>query len=166
RRFALQRPGHEVWAVVPLVNHEDVAGHVLGDHVPGLFAEAAAATDLQALALAERVVEHARVAAPHLARRRPDLARPGRQVAGQEAAEIALADEADAGGVLLGRGRQAGRGGHRAHRVLFQPAQGEDRRRELFLPQLVQEIALVLATVRGAQQPPGAPGALHARVVA
>ena len=80
----------------------------------------------------------------------------GRQVLRQEFAEVALADETDAGRVLLRGGRQAGVGGHAAHVGLDQFAQREQGRCQLRLAELVQEIALVLAAVGGAQQLPGA----------
>src|SRR3546814_17612661 len=72
----------------------------------------------------------------------------------QELAEVALADEADTGGILLPRGRQAGFGGHAAHVGLGQIAKREHGGRELCLSQLVQEAALVLALVARAQQAP------------
>src|SRR3546814_5793678 len=72
------------------------------------------------------------------------FARARGQVTRQELAEVALADEADTGGILLPRGRQAGFGGHAAHVGLGQIAKREHGGRELCLSQLVQEVALVL----------------------
>lgn len=46
-----------------------------------------------------------------------DLAGARGQVAAQKLAEIAFADEADAGGILLGMGRQAGILGNPAQRA-------------------------------------------------
>src|SRR5690606_3021421 len=106
------------------------------------------------LALAQRVVEHALVFAHGLAAGRADFTRPRWQVLAEELAEIALADEADAGRVLLCRRRQPGCGSHRAHVALLQIAEWKHRGCELRLPELVQEIALVLAAVGGAQQAP------------
>ena len=67
---------------------------------------------LQAFALAEREEEDAGVFADHVALRVADFAGPGREVAREEFAEVALADEADAGRILLrvrGQGRLRGR---------------------------------------------------------
>ena len=106
------------------------------------------------------------MAADDAAVRRAHLAGPGRQVLGEEAAEIALADEADAGGILLRGGGQPGRGGDPAHLALVQLAQREARGGQLRLPELVQEITLVLAAILRPQQPVLPGHAIDAGVVA
>jgi len=83
-----------------------------------------------------------------------DLAGLRRQVAAEELAEVTLADEADAGRILLGMGRQADVTGDPAQVALFQVANREQGGGQLFLPQLVQEVALVLGSVSAAQQQP------------
>lgn len=98
--------------------------------------------------------------------RRADLTLFRRQITRQELAEIAFADETDAGGVFLGRGRQAGGARHLAHVALEQFAQREFGRAQLGLAKLVQEIALVLAAVARAQQAEAAAGLVDPRVVA
>src|SRR5690606_15056457 len=122
RRFAPQPRRSEIGTVAALVNHQHVARDVLADHIPGRRVETAQPTQLQAFALAEGEIEHARMAADHAPVGRLHLALAGRQVLRQEAAEIALADEADAGGILLGRGRLAGVASHCTPLGLYHPA--------------------------------------------
>src|SRR5690606_23461969 len=123
RRLAPQGGGLQPGAVVPLVHVQQVASDVLADHVPGCLVAAADAAELQAAALAQGEMEHARVLAERASARVADLARARGDVARQELAEVALAYEADAGGVLLGRGRQPGLGGDAAHLALGQRAE-------------------------------------------
>ena len=80
---------------------------------------------------------------------RPGLAR---QVAVEEFAERALADEADAGRILLRVVRQARLGRERPHLGLFQFPEGKKHPRKLRLVQPVQEIALVLRWIEAAMQ--------------
>ncbi len=82
-------------------------GHVLAGDEPRFAATVLATADAQSLALADGVERQAHVLPHHLAFRRHHLARLGRQVAVEELAERALADEADAGAVLFGVVRQA-----------------------------------------------------------
>src|SRR5690606_1840242 len=166
RALAVQAARHEMGAVVALVNDQHVGRDVLAHDVPGPVVESAAATDPQAFALAEGVVEHALVLAQVMAVGRPDRPRARGQVAAEEFPEVTLAHEADAGGVLLRRSRQAGGSRHRAHGPLVEVAEREQGGGQLFLAQLVQEVALVLATVGRAQQPPLARRVVDARVVA
>src|SRR5690606_24867420 len=123
------------------------------------------AAELQAAALAQGEMEHARVLAERASARVADLARARGDVARQELAEVALAYEADAGGVLLGRGRQPGLGGDAAHLALGQRAEREVGGGQRLLAEQVQEIALVLVAVERAQQPVAPAVALHPRVV-
>ena len=81
-----------------------------------------------------------------------DRARVVRQVVVEELAERPLADEADAGRILLLRVRQADLVGDAAHLGLVQLADREQRLRQLRLVQAVQEVALVLARVEPLEQ--------------
>src|SRR5207244_286898 len=88
-----------------LGNVQDVACHILANHVPGF----AGAADAEALALADGVVDDPVVPTLVLAVGRMDFARLTWQIALEEGFEIALTDEADTGGVLTVVIRQAGR---------------------------------------------------------
>ena len=81
-----------------------------------------------------------------------DRPRRPRQVAVEELAERPLADEADAGRVLLGVVRQPGLERDAPHLGLLQLADREHHARELLLRQAVQEIALVLGRVLSPQK--------------
>ncbi len=123
----------------------------------------------QALALAQRVVSEPRVSAHLAPLRRDDRAGLARQVAREEVPERPLADEADAGRVLLRPRRDADPLRDRAHLALGRVAQGEQHRRELRLREAMQEVALVLGRVDGLQQFDRAAlprGPSYARVVA
>src|SRR5690348_8887934 len=165
RRFRLQplRKQPAVLAALGYVQH--VRRYVLADHVPRFAAGAVAPADAQAVALAEGVIHHALMLADQLAVRRTDLAGPGRQVLGQETAEIAFADETDSGGVLLRVGRQRRLAGQLAHAGFLDRAQREQRGGQLLLAQGMQEIALVLGVVDRAQQAVVAFMKVHAGVV-
>src|SRR5690606_17132117 len=115
--------GLQPWTVVPLVHVQDVRRHVLADHVPGRLRPAAYAAQLQPAALAQGEVRNPGVGAEHALLRVADLARARREVVRQEFAEIAFADEADAGRVLFLRGGQAGLGGDRPDLALGQVAE-------------------------------------------
>src|SRR3546814_14953774 len=65
------------------------------------------ATDTQTAALTQRVIHQALMLADHAAAVIDDLTRIGLQVRGKKFAEFALADEADAGRVLLAMDRQS-----------------------------------------------------------
>src|SRR6187551_1541075 len=94
--------------IVALHGDQLVAGEVLGGHVPGVFRPAGAPADLQSAALSQRVEREAAVPAQHLAVLRDDVARRRRDVARQEFAERAFADETDPGAVGLVEHGQAG----------------------------------------------------------
>src|SRR5690606_30407955 len=81
-----------------------------------------------------------------------DVARLGRQVLLEEVAEAALADKADAGGVLLLGGRQLIFLGDGAHLGLFQFADREQGTADLLAADGVQEVALVLVRVEALEQ--------------
>src|ERR1039457_2786636 len=132
--------------------HHDkfVLRHVLARHIPGLALRAAAfhAAYAYAFPLPDGVEGEADVLADHPALGGAD--RPGcaRQIAVEEFAERALADETDAGRILLGVHRQACLLRDPAHLGLMQLRQRKNRARELRLAEPVQKIALVLAPVR------------------
>src|SRR6185295_8329132 len=140
---SLERALHEERVVVTLHDDELVPAEVLAGDVPGV----ACPTDADALALAYGVEGEPDVLAEDLPLGRLDRAGRLRQVAVQELAERPLADEADAGRVLLGVVRQPGLERDAAHFALLQIAHREYHAGELLLRQAVQEIALVLAAV-------------------
>src|SRR5206468_7804484 len=111
-----------------------VLREVLACHEPrGVFAATACralvldAADAQALALSQRIERQALVLADRAAARVLDRPRLLADVAVQELAERPLADEADAGGVLLLRVGQAHLFGDLPHHGLAQLADGEQR---------------------------------------
>src|SRR5258706_1694701 len=130
-----------------------VVGQILARDEPGLPAAVLRSSNADALALPERVKAQPHVLAQHAAVGRADRAWTGRQVAGEEGAERALADEADAGGVPLGRVGKSDPARQLAHLGLAQLAQRKERARKLRLGQAMQEIALILGAVDRAQQP-------------
>ena len=116
--------------IVPLHHVQGVVRQVLVRHVPGRVQAVGAAAftppaDAQALALAQGVERQADVAAHLAALRVQHGAGFIVQVALQESAKGPLADEADAGGVLLGRHRQADLRGDAPHLGLGQFAHRE-----------------------------------------
>ena len=152
---ARQQPG----VVVPGDDVEDIAREVLARDEPGcvLAADAHAAVVLEAadadpLALAQRVERQADVLADGPAA--IVLDRPGRadEVAIEELAERPLADEADAGRVLLSCVRQADLGGDPAYFGLRELADRKQGARQLRLAQAVQEVALVLLPIEPLEQ--------------
>jgi hypothetical protein len=114
----LRATNHGAWSLPP--------------RVPAAFLHAAEA---DALALAERVEAQADVLADRAATVVLDRTRLVREIAVQELAERPLADEADAGRVLLLRVRQADLGGDPAHFGLRDLAERKQRLRELRLVQ-------------------------------
>src|SRR5690606_14970657 len=115
--------------------------------------------------LPEGEIEHPRVLTHLLAVGRSHLALARGQVTAEELAEIALSDEADAGGVLLLRRREPGLAGDASDLLLWQVAERKPGGRQLCLSELVQEVALVLAAVDPPQEPPVAALVRHAGVV-
>ncbi|NLB14053.1 MAG: hypothetical protein GX826_08570, partial [Gammaproteobacteria bacterium] len=95
-----------------------------------------------------------------------DRAGPGRDVLAEEVAEIAFADETDAGRILFRMHRKTGLARQLAHLRLGQFTDGKQRGGQRFLPERVQEIGLVLALVARAQQPVAAIALVDAGVVA
>ncbi|OPZ69858.1 MAG: hypothetical protein BWY81_00227 [Firmicutes bacterium ADurb.Bin467] len=116
--------------------------------------------------LAERVVHQPVVAAYDLTLRCRDVARLRGEVPRQKLLEVALADEADAGRVLLLGHRQPRRARDLAHLALHKPADREQRPRESALRDHVEKIRLVLVLVRRPQKSVFGPVAADAREVA
>ena len=124
------------------------------------------AADAQSLALAQRVEGQADVLAQLAAALVLDRAGLVGEVAVQELAEGPLADEADAGRVLLLRIGQPDLLGQPAHLGLGQLADREHRLAQLRLVEPVQEVALVLERVQALEQLHLAVLLAHPRVMA
>src|SRR5262249_43712932 len=151
---------------VEVADDDAVARGLDPDHVA-----AAVARDAEPAALAHREAVDPAVAPEHAARGVDDLALAGEALGAQHldgGGGVAVGDEAEllALGLLGGRGAEPGRG--RAHPPPAELAEREARGSELFGPELVEEVALVLRGVARAQEPPraGFGVGLHARVVA
>src|SRR5690625_1411847 len=162
QRWALARNPVEVgshqpvveqpWVVATLGDHEHIALQVLVHHTPGGAAAPGDAADAEALTLPDGVVHQAAVPAQGLALDGLDVPRSGRQVALQEVLEAALADEADAGGVLLVVGGQSPALRQGPHLGLVQLADGKQTALQLLAGHRVEKIALVLVLIQSAQQ--------------
>src|SRR5688572_16170900 len=122
--------------VVPLHHHQLVLGDALLRDVPRL----PRAADADALALPDGVEGKADVLTQRFATFINYSAGDLREVAVQELPERPLADEADAGRVLLRVVRQPGLEREAAHFAFLQLADREHDARELLLRQAVQEI--------------------------
>src|SRR5207342_3375081 len=122
RGFAVQFARQQPLALHALIDEQDVARDILADHEPGRSRPAFDAADMQAFALAKGVVENTAVLADLAAIDAADLAGFGGNVLAEEFAEIAFADETDAGGILFLRGRKCGRGGEATDFALGQVA--------------------------------------------
>src|SRR5688500_9267799 len=99
RGFGPQRARVKERTIDALVHVQHVVRDVLADDVPRRGFETAHAAYVQAFALAESEIEHARMLTEHVAIGRAHLARARGQVPRKELTEIPLADEADAGGI-------------------------------------------------------------------
>ena len=140
-------------------HHQGIAVQVLAGDEPGqVFATAARRTlvlhaaNAQSLALAQGVEAQAHMLAELAAAVVDDGAGRVAQVAVEELAERALANEADAGRVLFLCIRQADLLGQAAHLGLRQLAHRKQGARELGLVQPVEEVALVLQRVQALEQ--------------
>src|SRR5258708_12341119 len=80
-----------------------VVGQILARDEPGLPAAVLPSSNADALALAERVKAQPHVLAQHAAVRRADRAGTGRQVAGEEGADLPLPHEPDPAVLPLAR---------------------------------------------------------------
>ena len=137
---------------VSLHNQQSIVRRVLASDKPWLAVSTLRSADAETLPLAERVVCEALVPADDDTFRR--LHRPGflGQVAGEKLAERPLADEADAGRIFLGVGRNALFARQRAYLALGHVAKRKKRAAELVLRKLMQEIGLILGRVGRLQQ--------------
>jgi hypothetical protein len=95
-----------------------------------------------------------------------DVARRCRNVAREEFAERAFADETDAGAVGLVEHRQAGFACQRAHFALLEIAERKEHLREMFARDGVQEVGLILVGVERLPQHRTFGGLFDARVMA
>src|SRR5487761_2452975 len=131
-----------------------VLRHVLAHDIPSLAVAAAAlhSAYAYALPLADGEERKSDMLTDHPAFGRAYRAGGARQIAVEEFAERSLADETDAGRVLLRVHRQSRFPGDPAHLGFLQLRQRENRTGELRLAQTVQEIALVLVPVRRPEQ--------------
>src|SRR4051812_33575097 len=120
--------------VVPAHHDQLVRRQALFRDIPRLTRSAEADT----LALADSVEGKPDVLAHRAAALVDDRTRRLRQVAVEEFAERPLADEADAGRILLGMVRQPGLRGDAPHFGLFQLAEREQYPRELRLVEPMQ----------------------------
>src|SRR5262245_30199469 len=135
--------------VVTLDDDQLVLLEVLAAHVPRAAPAVLHSPDSDPLALSDRVEGQADVFAHRAALWRAHRAGLRRQVAIEELAEGALADEADAGRIALGEIVQARVLRDLPHLGLLQLADREQRSGQLGLVQPVQEIALVLREIAG-----------------
>ena len=103
-----QAAAEQQGVVVALNDNQGIAGRILGGHEPRRFKTTRQATDAEPLALAEGEIGQPRVFAEAQPLRCLDGTRVGGDIAGEEVAEAAFANETDAGAVLFGRRRQAG----------------------------------------------------------
>src|SRR5690606_41353410 len=121
-----------------------IGGPGAGGRVPGGLSAALEAADASALALSEAVVHEAHVGADPTAPVVLDIPGLGGEVLFEKILEPPLADEADAGAVLLGMGGEALGRGDPPHLGLLQLAHGEQGAGEGALLHGVEKIALVL----------------------
>jgi hypothetical protein len=135
--------------------------------IAAVIGHALQAADAQSLALADGVIHQALMLPEQaIGIEIADVARRDRQIALQEFAERPLADEADAGRILLRGVRQAGIDRYAAHLALGQMTNRKQRARQLRLVQPVEEVALVLGAVLSLEQFEAAVEFAHLRIVA
>ena len=150
----------------PLRHHERVALHLFVHHVPGLFGGIFATADAKPLALAQGVVHQPLMLADDLAVHGFDGAGLGGQELGQEVLELALTDEADAGGVFLLGGDEIQLLGDAAHLGFFQIPDREQALTHLGFAQGIEEVTLILVGIEAAQQARAAGAVVTAHIVA
>src|SRR5712692_5860713 len=138
--------------VVPVHHDQFILVPVLSRDVPRLASRALPPADADAFALADGVEGKPDVLADDPAFGRAHRAGLPGQIAAQELAERALADEADAGRAALREIVQPRLLRDCAHPGLLQFPDRENHARELLLVQAVQEIALVLGKIDGLEQ--------------
>src|SRR3569832_2090584 len=142
-----QAAAEEKRVVVSLHDDQGIAREVLVGHVPRRFLGVAATADAEPLALAVRVMHQALLSAQQFAVGAADVAGPRRQIARQKAAEIAFADEADAGTVFFRRIGEAGLGGDAAHLGFLKLSKWKQRARQLRLVERVFSVSFFLLSL-------------------
>src|SRR2546429_6010237 len=133
--------------VVPLHDDERIACSILRGDIPGLFGATASASDVQTLALAERVEGEPLMRPEALAVGRLDDTRRAVEKTAEKSPERPLADEADTGAVRLVEDRQSCIARARAHRALCQLPERHQRLGQVIRVNGVQEVALILAGI-------------------
>src|SRR5688572_9203295 len=134
---------------------------VRGDALVGDIPRLSRPADADAFALADRIEGEPDVLADGFAFLVDDLPWNLREVSVQEFAERALADEADAGRVLLGMVRQSGLERDAPHFGFLQLAHRKHHARELLLRETVEEVALVFRRILAPEKPyPIGPGVM------
>ena len=89
--------------MLALLHDQQVALHILSDHKPALARSVVPPADAEAAALAERIVHQPVVTADVFSLLVDHVSRLCRKILHQKLLEIALADKANAGAVLLFR---------------------------------------------------------------
>src|SRR5713101_1070683 len=138
--------------IVSLHDDQLVLAEILSRHVPRLGRGALAAPDADAFALADGVEGKPDVLSDDPAFGRTHRPRLFRQIAAQELAERALADEANSGRVALRKIVQTRLLRDFSHLGLLQLADRKDDARELRLSEAMQEVALVLGKIERLEQ--------------
>ncbi len=151
--------------IVPLHHDQLVGRHVLLRDVPRRTITRLAPADADALALADRVEHQPDVLADDGSLGRAHKSGLARQITIEELSKRPLADETDAGRVLLRVHRQVGGLGKFAHPGLGELAQRKQHARELLLIEPVQEVALILGAVARLEQLEARARLTHTRIV-
>src|SRR5690606_33735801 len=144
--------GKQPGVIITLADYQYIAIQILAQHIPGVIAGPLQATDAQPLTLTYGVVHQAVMATDDLAVGSLDLTGLGGQIAFEKVAEAALADEADAGRILLACGRQLVLFRDAPHLGFFQLALRKQGACKLLPTHGVQEVALVFVGIDPAQQ--------------
>src|SRR3970282_1553944 len=143
---------HEQRMIATLHDDERIVVGAFGGDIPRGVAEVFPAAEMQAVTLSERIERETAMGAEQLAVGRADRARRGRQVTTQEIRERPLADEANAGALLLAGHRDSRGSGKRADFGFEKVAERKDHVREILATHGVQEVALVLAPIAPLEQ--------------
>src|SRR5262249_32624549 len=152
--------------IVTLHDDQRVASCILRGDIPRRLRTTAAATDVQPLALTERVEGESLVHAEMLAVGRFDRPRVFRDIACEKLAKRPLTNEADTGAVGLVEHGESGSARELAYLVLVELAERHERGGELGSGNRVQEITLVLGAVTGLAQRRPVGRCFQARIVA
>src|SRR5262245_15966808 len=152
--------------IVTLHDDQRVASCILRGDIPRRLRTTAAATDVQPLALTERVEGESLVHAEMLAVGRFDRPRVFRDIACEKLAKRPLTNEADTGAVGLVEHGESGSARELAYLVLVELAERHERGGELGSGNRVQEITLVLGAVTGLAQRRPVGRCFQARIMA